>query len=165
MHANQPTCGFVRAMKKLYKHSDMYCYMCGLLEIGWWTMTPICKDTRLCHFCSYNAVENEASFVLECPLYNPNRKKSPSLFENIVLGSLESFFQLDQQVNISLCLTEATTLRHSTKLIGLKSSWYTFNLIRLFSFPDFDINFILFIAMSAIGKSCRSLYPLKTRIR
>ena len=52
MHANQPTCGFVRAMKKLYKHSDMYCYMCGecLLEIGWWTMTPICKDTRLCHF-------------------------------------------------------------------------------------------------------------------
>ena len=39
-------------------------------------------DTRLCHFCSYNAIENEAHLVLECPLYKPIRDKFPSLFDN-----------------------------------------------------------------------------------
>ena len=33
------------------------------------TTTLISKDTILCHHCSYTAVENEAHFVLECPLY------------------------------------------------------------------------------------------------
>ena len=31
---------------------------------------PISRDDRLCHFSSYDVVENEADFVLECPLYN-----------------------------------------------------------------------------------------------
>ena len=39
------------------------------IEIGRWTTIPIYRDTRPCPFCSYNAVENEACFVLECPLY------------------------------------------------------------------------------------------------
>ena len=40
-------------------------------------------------------VENETYFVLECPLYNYIRDDFPSLFENVVLESLKSFFQLD----------------------------------------------------------------------
>ena len=70
--------------------------------------------------CSYIAFENEAYFMLECPLYNPVRDKFPSLFENVVLGKLKSFFQLDQQINISLYLMEATTLRHSRELTSFK---------------------------------------------
>jgi hypothetical protein len=77
---------------------------------------------RLCHLCSYNAVASEAHFVLECPLYNPIKVKFPSIFENVVLESLKSFFQLDDQVNIRLYTTEATALCHSRKLIGWKPS-------------------------------------------
>jgi hypothetical protein len=51
--------------------------------------------------------------MLECPLHNFIRDKFALLFENVVLGSLESFFQLDQQFDISLYLTEAAALRHS----------------------------------------------------
>ena len=43
-------------------------------------------------FCSYNVIENEAHFVLENPLYKPNRDKFPTQFENIVQGSLKSCF-------------------------------------------------------------------------
>ena len=53
-------------------------------------------DTRLCHFLSFDVLENEAHFMLECPFYNPNRDKFPSLLENIVSRSLKPFFQLDQ---------------------------------------------------------------------
>ena len=111
-------------------------------------MTPICRDTRLCHFCSYNAVKNEAHCVLECPPYNPIRDYFPSL----VPRSLKFFFQLNQQDNISLYLTEAATLRHSRNLTGLKPSSYTFSPISFFGFLDFSINFISFIAMSNTRK-------------
>jgi hypothetical protein len=57
---------------------------------------PVSRDTRLCHFCSYNVIENEAYFVLECPLYNPIRDKFPSQFKNVVPSSLKLFFQLNQ---------------------------------------------------------------------
>ena len=107
------------------------------IEIGWWMIIHILRTTRLCHFCSYNTIENEANFMLECPMYNPIRDKFPSLFENVVPRSMKSFFRLDQQVNISLYLIEAIALRHSRELIGLKPSWCTFNPISLFGFPDF----------------------------
>ena len=42
----------------------------------------------ICHFYSYNVIENEAHFVLECPLYNFSRIEFRSLFENVVLRSL-----------------------------------------------------------------------------
>jgi hypothetical protein len=70
------------------------------------------RDNRLCHFCFCNIVENEAYFVLECPLYNSLRDKFQSLFKKVLLKSL----QLDHQVEFSLYLTEATTLRHSREL-------------------------------------------------
>ena len=38
-----------------------------VIETRRWTTIPIARDTRLCHFCSYNEVESEAHFVLECP--------------------------------------------------------------------------------------------------
>ena len=82
----------------------------------------IVRDTRISHYCSYNAIENHAHFVLESPLYNLFRDKFPSLFENIILESLESFFQLDQQVDISIYLTEVTALCHSRELACLKPS-------------------------------------------
>ena len=56
-----------------------------------------------------------------CPQHNPIRDKCPSLFENITLGSLMYFFQLDHQVDISLYLTEVIALHHhSRELAGLK---------------------------------------------
>ena len=36
------------------------------IEIGQHTTIPISRDTRLGHFCSYHAVENNALSVLEC---------------------------------------------------------------------------------------------------
>ena len=62
-----------------------------------------------------DAIENEARLVLECPLYNPIKDKFPSLFENVIIRSLKSFFQSDHQVDIHLYLTEATTLCHYRK--------------------------------------------------
>jgi hypothetical protein len=65
--------------------------------------------TRLRHFCSYNAVEYDAHFILEYPMYKPTRSKFPSLFENVVLGTLKSFFKWDQQ-DISLYTMAAIAL-------------------------------------------------------
>ena len=46
----------------------------------------------------------------------------PSIVENAVLWSLKSFFQSGHEVDIRLYLTEATALRHSKELAGLKPS-------------------------------------------
>jgi hypothetical protein len=66
---------------------------------------------RLCHFGFFNTtIENEAHNcvgVLECPLYNPITCKFSSLFENVVLGTLKSLFQLDHRVDVSLYLKKA----------------------------------------------------------
>ena len=51
--------------------------------------------------------------MLKSPLHNPIGDKFPSLFENVVLGSFEYFFQLNHQVDITLYLMEATMLYHS----------------------------------------------------
>ena len=59
---------------------------------------------------SNNVVENEAHFVLECPLDNSITDRFPTLFQNVVLSSLKSLFQLDHQVDISLYLTEAKAI-------------------------------------------------------
>ena len=112
------------------------------IDNGW--VSLISRDTRLCQFCSYYVVENEAHFVLEWPLYNPIRHEFPSLFENVVLGSLKSFVQIDQHVNISLYVIEVAALCHSRELIGLKPSSCTFIPVSLFGFPDYKINFISF---------------------
>ena len=56
------------------------------------------------------------------PYIHPIRDKCSSLYENVVLGSLKSFFHLDHQVDINLYLMEATTLRHSKELVGFKPS-------------------------------------------
>ena len=60
--------------------------------------------------------------MLEYPLYKSIRDKFPSLFENVLLGSIESFFQLDHLVDITLYLTEPTALCHSRELLGFKPS-------------------------------------------
>jgi hypothetical protein len=112
------------------------------IEIGQWSSIPISRHTRLDHFFFYNAVENEAHFVLEYLLYNPIRDKFSSLFANVVPGSLKCSFQLDQLVSISLYLIKATALCHSKEIIDKKPSWCTFNPISLFGFLNFKINSI-----------------------
>ena len=54
------------------------------------------------------------------PYNKPIRDKFPSQFENVILGSLKSFFQLEHQVDI--CLTKATALYHSKQLVCLEPS-------------------------------------------
>jgi hypothetical protein len=41
-----------------------------------WSTIPFSRYTRLCHFCSYNAIENEAHFVLKCPQHKPIRESN-----------------------------------------------------------------------------------------
>ena len=70
-------------------------------------------------------VENKAhNFVLKYPVCKSMSDKFAPLFENVVLRSLKSFFQLKDQVDIRLYLTDsqATTLHHSNELLGLKPS-------------------------------------------
>jgi hypothetical protein len=78
---------------------------------------PISRDNRLCHFSFYNVIENEAHFVLECPLYNPIRDKLPSLFENVILGK----FSFNWTIKLTLAfISEDIALYHSRELAGLK---------------------------------------------
>ena len=67
---------------------------------------PIYRDNKSCHFCSYNAVENGAHFMLECPLYNSIGDKFPSIFKNLAFLEAQVFLQQDHEVDISLYLTE-----------------------------------------------------------
>ena len=60
---------------------------------------------RVTYDFTHNAVENEAHVVLECPLHNPIRDKFLLIFEDAILGSLNSYFQYDHEVNINLYLT------------------------------------------------------------
>ena len=135
-------------------------------------MIPISRDTRLYHFCSHNAVQKKTHFVLKCPLYKPIRDKFPSTFDNVVLRSLKSFFQLDQQVNISMYPTETSALRQSKELAGWKPSWCTFKPTSLFIFPDFRINFIslhatawndMMAKLSPIHRLCWLLISMSSR--
>ena len=64
------------------------------------------------------------------------------ILENVILGSLKPFFQVDPQVDINLYLAEANSFRHSRQLTALKSSWCSLSPISLFGFPDFKISFI-----------------------
>jgi hypothetical protein len=89
------------------------------IKIEWWLTIPISRDNRLCHCFSYNIVENETHFVLECPLYNPISDKFQYLFTKASIGSLRSFSPSSHQLGISIYLMEATALRHSRKLVGL----------------------------------------------
>ena len=60
--------------------------------------------------------------MLECPLYHSINDKLQSLFEDVILKSLESFFQLDHPVDIGLTLTDAIALDHSSELANLTTS-------------------------------------------
>ena len=51
---------------------------------------PFSRDNRVCHFFSYNVVENEAYFVFGCHLYNSITSKFQSFFKNVVLDSHKS---------------------------------------------------------------------------
>ena len=83
------------------------------IAIGRWLTIPISRENIWCHFCSYNVAENEFHFMLKCPLYTSIRIRFPSLFQNVVLGSLKSFVQLKHQLDLSCKLMDAIALHHS----------------------------------------------------
>ena len=58
--------------------------------------------------------------------------------------SLKYFFQLDQDVDISLFLTKTIAFCNSRELVGLKPSWCSFNPISFFDFLNFKIKPISF---------------------
>ena len=68
----------------------------------------------------------------------PLEIKSSSIFKNVAIRSLESFFQLDHLVDISLHLTEATALHHFRALADLKPSWCTLTRISLLTFQTLE---------------------------
>ena len=97
------------------------------ITIGRWLTIPIPRENILCHLCSYNVAENEFHFMLKCPLYTSIRIRFPSLFQNVVLGSLKSFVQLKHQLDLSCKLMDAIALHHPRELAFLTPSWYIFN--------------------------------------
>lgn len=95
-----------------------------VIEFRWWLTIPISIHSILCHFCSSSVIENEAHVVLKCLLYNPvANMKFPSLFENVVLGSLKSFFQIDHQDDINIYFTKAKVLHHFRESTRWKLLW------------------------------------------
>jgi hypothetical protein len=79
-----------------------------------------------------------------CSLYYSIRNKFQSFFENVVLGRLKTFFQLDHWVDVSLYFTEATALCHSREFNQFDSIIIYIELHKFFGFPYFRINFISF---------------------
>jgi hypothetical protein len=103
------------------------------IEIGWWSIILISKDKILCQLYSKNVVENDAHFVLKCPLYNSTR--FPSLSSIVVLvGSLKSLFWFNYQIDISLCLTQVNALHYSREIAILTPSWCTFSPMSILTF-------------------------------
>ena len=78
--------------------------------------------------------------MLEYSLCKPIRNKFSSLVENIILGSLKSFFQLDHQVDISFYLTKAAALCHSRELASCEC--------KIPFVKDIDVHIFLYISSS-----------------
>lgn len=94
--------------------------------------------------CSQNVVENETHIVLKCPLYNPITNQFLLQFENVMLGTLKSSFQLNHQVDISLYLKEATALCPFQRISWFETIITYFLIPSTFCFLDFKINFVSF---------------------
>ena len=65
-----------------------------------WPSIPTPKDKRLCHFDTTSGVENEARFVLECPLYNAIEDKFPSVVENVITRESQDFFRIELSLTL-----------------------------------------------------------------
>lgn len=83
--------------------------------------------------CFYNAMENEAHFVLECVslLYNPIMGKFFIKMWGCSLREPWVFLSAELWVDICLHLMEVTALCHSEELVALKPSWCIFNFVSL----------------------------------
>ena len=58
-------------------------------------------------------------------LYNSTRDRFPSLIQNLVVGSLNSYFQLTYQFDFSHYFTEATALHYYRESTFLTPPWWT----------------------------------------
>ena len=99
------------------------------IESGRWLTIPVSRDNRLCHFFSCNVVEMRHTLCWSLLYITPfTYLKCPSMFEDVVLGSLESFFHLHHQVDIKAYLMpDATALHHSKEWADLKPTLCTFS--------------------------------------
>ena len=52
----------------------------------------------------------------ECFLYNFIELRFPSLFQNVALGNLKSFYQLDHHVDVDHCFIEVIALCYSREV-------------------------------------------------
>lgn len=87
-----------------HKFVVVYCtsYHRLVIETSQWSTILVPRDSQVCHFCSYNELENKGHFVLEWPLYKSIKDKFQLLFENVVFVSLESVFRLNHRVDIKV---------------------------------------------------------------
>jgi hypothetical protein len=116
-----------------------------VIEIGQYLVIHVPRDDKLCRFCSCDVVENEALCARMSLCITPlDISFKLHLFDNAILGSLKSLFQLHHQVNISLHLTKATALPHPRELVCLTSLWCTFSSHKPLGFSDVTIVFISF---------------------
>ena len=84
------------------------------IEIGvWQAIHSLEIKDHVAFALSYNVVENEAPFVMDCLLYNFIIDRLFPLFHDVVMSNLESFCQLDHHLNICHYLTKA----HCTLLL------------------------------------------------
>jgi hypothetical protein len=67
-------------------------------------------DTKLCHFCSHNAIENEAISCRNVPYTSPLEIKFHHYLRMSSQGTSRLSFYRTHRVNGNLCLAEATTL-------------------------------------------------------
>lgn len=56
------------------------------------------------------------TFVMECPLYNPNIDEFPSMFQNAAVGSPKYFYQLDHQIDSTVISQKYIAFRHSNNI-------------------------------------------------
>ena len=68
----------------------------------------------------FSQIREWIALIVMSPLYNSVENKFASLFKNVVLGNLKSFFQLDHQVD-----TRSTTTWYYLESVALKPSWCT----------------------------------------
>lgn len=70
----------------------MLVHFCLPIEIDSHLVSLSLEIINYAIFFFYNTIENEARFVLECPLYDPIKDKFLSRYENAVVGSSKFFF-------------------------------------------------------------------------
>ena len=113
--------------KSLLMLSTIFFFFFFLRIVLFWSKSvdlfPQRKNLNYLHlkdFCNH-----ECESYMRLSLLHLHWREVPSLFHNVVLGSLKSVFQLDHQIDISICLTEATAYCYSRNFAFFTPSCYS----------------------------------------